>query len=64
MRARAIHATARRRSGAADELRGLLDRLQQGSGGQTISGGVHLEARAEGSSRIYQSVRDQRITER
>ena len=49
---------------AADELRRLLDRLSNGSGGQTIGGDVRMEARADGSSRIYQSARDQHITER
>ena len=49
---------------AADDLRTLLDRLSDGSGGQAISGGVRMEARADGSSRIYQSARDQHITER
>ncbi|MES5822872.1 hypothetical protein [Streptomyces sp. RG80] len=49
---------------AADELQRLLDRLSEGSGGQAITGGVHMQARADGSSRIYQSARDQHITER
>jgi hypothetical protein len=49
---------------AADDLRTLLDRLSNGSGRQAISGGVRMEARADGSSRIYQSARDQHITER
>jgi hypothetical protein len=49
---------------AADELQRLLDRLSDGPGGQAISGGVRMEARADGSSRIYQSARDQHITER
>ncbi|AZP17011.1 hypothetical protein EJC51_13325 [Streptomyces aquilus] len=48
---------------AADELQSLMERLRQGAG-QSISGGVRLQARAEGSSRIYQAARDQHITER
>ncbi|MEV7859387.1 hypothetical protein AB0O86_11255 [Streptomyces hirsutus] len=50
---------------AADELRDLVEGWQRrATGGQEISGGVRLEARAEGSARIYQAARDQHITER
>ncbi|MFC8664144.1 hypothetical protein [Streptomyces sp. NPDC057199] len=49
---------------AADELRALLTRLGSVPPRQRIDGGVRLEARASGSSRIYQSVGDQHITER
>ena len=49
---------------AAEELEGLLERLTAAAGGQAVSGGIHLEARAEGNGRVYQSARDQHITER
>lgn len=49
---------------AADVLKDLLEQLKQGEDGQTISGGVRMQARSEGNSRIYQSARDQHITER
>ncbi|MFF0104296.1 hypothetical protein [Streptomyces hirsutus] len=50
---------------AADELRELVEGWRRrATGGQEISGGVRLEARAEGSARIYQAARDQHITER
>ncbi|MEV2195363.1 hypothetical protein AB0I02_31010 [Streptomyces phaeochromogenes] len=50
--------------GAAGELRELLTRLGSEAPRQAIDGGVRLEARASGNSRIYQSVGDQHITER
>ncbi|MFH0175505.1 hypothetical protein [Streptomyces cacaoi] len=46
---------------AAAELTSLLQELTAETSGQTISGGVHLEARAEGSGQVYQSVRDQTV---
>jgi hypothetical protein len=45
---------------AAAELDSLLRELAEPSG-QTISGGVHLKAHAEGSGQVYQSVRDQTV---
>ncbi|MGW3118753.1 hypothetical protein ACWDBW_16705 [Streptomyces sp. NPDC001107] len=49
--------------GAAEELRTLLAQSAPAPR-QEISGEVRLDARASGSSRIYQSVGDQHITER
>ncbi|MFE5741094.1 hypothetical protein [Streptomyces celluloflavus] len=49
---------------AAAELDGLLARLNESPSGQTINGGVRLQARASGSGMIYQSAGDQHITER
>lgn len=49
---------------AAVELDGLLIRLRDSSSGQTINGGVRLQARASGNGRIYQSAGDQHVTER
>lgn len=42
-------------------LASLLRELAVESGGQVIDGGVHLEARAEGSGQVYQSARDQTV---
>ncbi|MFI6440000.1 hypothetical protein [Streptomyces sp. NPDC050759] len=49
---------------AAEELRGLPAQFAPAPSRQEIRGGVRLDARASGSSRIYQSVGDQHITER
>ncbi|MGW6888147.1 hypothetical protein [Streptomyces chartreusis] len=46
---------------AAAELSSLLKDLTGGPSGQSISGGVHLEARAERDGQVYQSVRDQTV---
>ncbi|MFE0422114.1 hypothetical protein [Streptomyces sp. NPDC058953] len=49
---------------AADDLRGLVDEWRSTAGGQRIDGGVRLEATARDNARVYQSARDQYITER
>ncbi|MHB9862262.1 hypothetical protein [Streptomyces sp. YIM S03343] len=46
---------------AVGALSSLLSELSFDSGGQVISGTVHLEAHAEGSGQIYQSARDQTV---
>ncbi|WP_319053448.1 hypothetical protein [Streptomyces europaeiscabiei] len=46
---------------AVAELTSLLRELTAEPSGQTISGGVHLKAHAEGSGQVYQSVRDQTV---
>ncbi|MBL1084175.1 hypothetical protein JK359_19760 [Streptomyces actinomycinicus] len=43
------------------ELSTLLQKLTAGPNAQTIRGGVHLQARAEGAGQVYQSVRDQTV---
>ncbi|MFH8608911.1 hypothetical protein ACH4D5_15675 [Streptomyces sp. NPDC018029] len=48
---------------AAPELEALIDRLARGADGQEVTGGIHMEAHAEGNGRVYQAGRDQHITE-
>ncbi|WP_316744012.1 hypothetical protein [Streptomyces sp. MK7] len=48
---------------AGEELRTLLARLRSEPARQQIHGNVRLQAKASGSSRIYQSMGDQHITE-
>lgn len=45
-------------------LRAALAEWQAAAGGQALSGGIHQEAHATGSGRVYQAGRDQHITER
>ncbi|MFI0721709.1 hypothetical protein [Streptomyces sp. NPDC021224] len=45
-------------------LRAALAEWQAAAGGQTVHGGIHQEARATGSGRVYLAGRDQHITER
>lgn len=46
---------------AAEEVR---EGWRRAAGGREIRGDVRMEARAEGSGRVYQAARDQYITER
>ncbi|WP_225850659.1 hypothetical protein [Streptomyces sp. HPF1205] len=45
-------------------LRAALAGWQDAAGGQALSGGIHQDAHATGSGRVYQAGRDQHITER
>lgn len=52
------------RPDAEAALRAALAGWNETGDGQDVSGGIHLDARATGSSRVYQAGRDQHITER
>ncbi|WP_031518857.1 hypothetical protein [Streptomyces sp. NRRL F-5123] len=45
-------------------LRAVLADWEAAARGQAVSGGIHQDARATGSGRVYQAGRDQHITER
>lgn len=52
------------RPDAEAALRAALADWEAAARGQAVSGGIHQEARATGSGRVYQAGRDQHITER
>jgi hypothetical protein len=62
--ARRIRELLAARPDAEAALRAALAGWEEAARGQAVSGGIHQEARATGSGRVYQAGRDQHITER